>query len=189
MFHQFKPFQGAPSSHVGRFAKVQSFLLISLFTVFAHGQQLDTAAIESAEIMNLHAPVENVYASGQPTEEQFQLLAKSGVKHIINLRPSSEQQWDEGAYVKSLGMEYHSIPIAGAADLTDENAKTLDQLLSNLEGQPLLVHCASSNRVGGLRAVTENHQNGKSIDEALTEAHKWGLTGMEPAVRGVLSGK
>ena len=150
-------------------------------------QQVDSAAIEKAEIMNLRTPAANVFSSGQPTQEQLQLLASSGVKHIISLRPASELDWDEAAMVKSLGMEFHNIPVAGAEGVTAENAKQLDNLLSSLNGQPLLVHCASSNRVGALRALTAAQKEGQALESAVTTGKAWGLTGLEPAVREKLA--
>jgi uncharacterized protein (TIGR01244 family) len=138
------------------------------------------------EVTNLQAPVEEVFSSGQPTEAQFRRMAASGVKHVINLRPATEQpDFNEGELIRSLGMSYHNIPVSGAIDVTGENAATLDDLLNTLEG-PVLVHCASGNRVGALRAVTAA-ENGASVDQALTEGARWGLTGMTPAVREILS--
>ena len=170
-----------------RFASLFTIAVFTLFATYASAQQLDSAAIESAEILNLRNPEANVFASGQPSQEQLQLLANSGVKHIINLRPSAEQDWDEAAYVKSLGMEYHNIPVAGADGVNSDNAKQLNDLLGSLNGQPLLVHCASSNRVGALRALTASQTNGAALESAITTGKSWGLTSLEPAVRAKLS--
>jgi uncharacterized protein (TIGR01244 family) len=176
------------AAQINSLSKFFIFAVFALLASFATAQQLDSTAIENAEIMNLRNPEANVFASGQPTQEQLQLLAKSGVKHIINLRPSSEQEdWDEGAYVKSLGMEYHNIPVAGAAGVSSENAQQLNDLLSSLNGQPLLVHCASSNRVGALRALTAGETNGAALESAIATGKSWGLTSLEPAVRAKLS--
>jgi uncharacterized protein (TIGR01244 family) len=149
--------------------------------------QVNTAAILSAEILNLSTPAENVFASGQPSQDQLQVLAKSGVKHIISLRPASETDWDEAELARSLGMEFHNIPVAGADDVTSENARKLQELLSSLEGQPTLVHCASSNRVGALRALIAAESGGEPLESAISTGKAWGLTSLEPAVRAALS--
>lgn len=162
-------------------------IAFTLLASFAAAQQVDNAAIENAQIFNLSNPQANVFASGQPSQEQLQLLASSGVKHIINLRPTSEQDWDEAAYVKSLGMEYHNIPVAGADGVTSENAQQLNDLLGSLDGQPLLVHCVSSNRVGALRALSAAQTNGAALESAIATGKSWGLTSLEPAVRTKLS--
>lgn len=169
------------------YTKFTMIAALTLLAAFASAQQLDSSAIENAEIMNLRTPAANVLSSGQPTQEQLQVLANSGVKHIISLRPSSELDWDEAAYVKSLGMEYHNIPVAGAAEVSQENAKRLDDLLTNLDGQPTLVHCGSSNRVGALRALTAAAKNPEALESAIATGKSWGLTSLEPAVRAKLA--
>jgi len=151
------------------------------------GSAVGRQAIEEAGVANLSIHDNDVYASAQPTPEQLQQLADAGVRHIINLRPESEQDWDEKSAAEAAGIVYHAIPVAGMADLTIENAEALDSLLASLQG-PVLVHCASSNRVGGLRAITALDKNGSSLEEALAEGRQWGLTGMEPTVREVLEG-
>jgi len=152
---------------------------------FAQGAA-DPQAVEEVGVANLSVHDDSVYASAQPSPEQVQQLADAGIRHIINLRPESEQDWDEKSAAEAAGIVYHAIPVAGRADLTLENAAALDDLLASLQGQPVLVHCASSNRVGGLRAITALTKNGSSLEEALAEGRQWGLTGMEPTVREVL---
>ena len=147
--------------------------------------QVDAEALEAAGIANFNAPEEMVFASGQPTQEQIQTLAEVGIRHVISLRPDEEIDWDESGLVNSAGMEFHSIPVAGADGVTTENARSLAQLLAQLDGQPVLVHCGSSNRVGALRAVTAR-DGGASLEDALAEGRRWGMTRMEETVRGIL---
>ena len=149
--------------------------------------KLDTSAIEQAQIINLLAPEKNVFSSGQPTQEQFQILAKTGIKHVINLRMPGEIDWDEAGLVKSLGMQYYSIPVSGATGITLENAQRLEQLLDSLRVEPVLVHCHSGNRVGALISVYEAKVRGQDIETAIAEGRRWGLTKAEPTVRKMLS--
>ena len=164
-------------------------LLLCLFVLAACNQDqvLDTQQIQQAEILNLTVPEANALASGQPTEEQLRVLAASGVKHIVNLRGADEQDWDEAAVVESLGMQYHSIPVVGAEGLSNENAQSLSRLLAEISGEPVLVHCASGNRVGALVAINANQQQGMDIESAITEGKRWGLNQIEPRVREVLN--
>lgn len=151
-------------------------LLISLLAACATTNDLDIAAIRNAEITNFRAPAGEVLASGQPTVSQLGIAARSGVKHVINLRtPQEEVDFNEAEVVESLGMEYHSIPIAGGAGVTAENAASLQQLLNRLDGEPVLVHCASSNRVGALMALSA-HADGASVEGAIAEGERWGMT-------------
>ncbi len=146
---------------------------------------VDREVLEAADIANFSAPQDLVFASGQPTEEQIQTLADAGIRHVISLRTDGEIDWDESSLVNAAGMEFYSIPVAGAEGVTSENAATLDQLLAQLDGQPVLLHCGSSNRVGALRAMTAR-DGGASIEDALAEGRRWGMTRMEETVREIL---
>ena len=162
-------------------------LLFSIFGLAACGPgfEVDREALESAGILNLSAPEELVFAAGQPSQEQIQALAEAGVRHVVSLRTDGEIDWDESSQVRAAGMEFHSIPVAGADGVTSGNAQTLDQLLARLDGQPVLLHCGSGNRVGALRARSAR-DGGASLEDALAEGRRWGLTSMEETVRGIL---
>jgi protein tyrosine phosphatase (PTP) superfamily phosphohydrolase (DUF442 family) len=149
--------------------------------------EIDQNIVEEAQVLNLKVPEQQILASGQPTEEQFQLLADAGVRHVINLRPMAEQEWDEGTFIASLDMEYHSIPVAGSAGVTRENAQSLYDLLATLEGEPVIVHCASGNRVGALVAISAVESEGLGLESAIVEGQRWGLTRLEAAVRTALA--
>jgi uncharacterized protein (TIGR01244 family) len=132
-------------------------------------------------------PAPDLITGGQPTAEDFAAMAKAGLKHVINLRPEAEDAgFDEAALAAKLGLKYTLIPIAGAGDLTPENARKLDAALASAPNQPTLVHCASSNRVGGLFAVRAARVQGKSVEQALEFGRAAGLTKMEPQVRQIL---
>ena len=49
--------------------------------------------------------------------------------------------------------------------------------------QPVVLHCASSNRVGALLAMKAFYVDEATPEEALALARKAGITRMEPAVR------
>ncbi len=164
-------------------------LLCGALTACATTSELDMAAMENAEIFNFRSPEATVMSSGQPTVSQLGIAARAGVRHVINLRtPGEEVDFNESEVVESLGMEYYSIPVAGGAGVTAENAASLQALLDRFDGEPVLVHCASGNRVGGLFAMTAGAQ-GASVDAAVAEGTRWGLTSerLQEVVRENLS--
>ena len=140
------------------------------------------------QINNLAEHENLVFSAAQPTAEQLTLLSKSNIRHVVNLRSPDELSWDEGKLVKSLGMDYHAIPIRGVADITFENAQSLTRLLKSFEGEPVLVHCASSNSVGALMAISA-YQQGDGLESAIVQGKRWGLKSLESVVRDVLSNK
>ncbi len=126
-------------------------------------------------------------ADGQPNEQQIGDFARSGGKHVIDLRqPTEDRGFDEAAAVSRAGMIYHSLPITGAAGLTRENVRQLDLLLNQLSGDSTLLHCASGNRVGALMALRAGWLHEASVDEALDIGRKHGLAGLQPQVERLL---
>jgi len=164
-----------------------SLCCLLVLTACFSTQPIDFSAVEQAKIKNLRVPSSNRLASGQPTKEQLSVLAETGVKHIVNLRPESELDWDEGAFVESLGMQYHNIPVNGVEGITFENARKLSQLLAGLKNKPVLVHCSSGNRVGALKALTVIQSDSLDVEAAVAEGKQWGLTRLEPTVREILA--
>lgn len=145
------------------------------------------AEVSQLGVKNLQVTSATTLAAGQPTPQQLQALAQAGVKHVINLRPASEISWDERAEVEKLGMQYHLIPVAGKAGITVANAKALNHLMKQLDGEPLLLHCSSGNRVGGLMALAAYHVDGQSLEASIAKGKAWGLTRLEPFVRAKLT--
>jgi uncharacterized protein (TIGR01244 family) len=113
---------------------------------------------------------EDHYASGQPTVAHLAELAREGVRTVINLRtPDEPMEYDEAAEATRLGgLQYIALPIAGAADLDRERVRQFGLLLdaARREGG-VLIHCASSNRVGAMVALDEAFNRGGSLQAAL----------------------
>ena len=157
-----------------------SFLLFAAPTWAA--DVLDTKAL--ATLPNLANPTPNLATAGAVQAKDIALIAGAGVRHVIDLRDDSETpDFDEAAAVRNAGMLYHNLPIRGAEDLTPDNAARFDRLIIEAGDTPTLVHCTSSNRVGALAALRAAWIQGQPVEAALAEGRRWGLKGMEPAVR------
>lgn len=129
-------------------------------------------------IPNLHA-LGDVWFAGQPSAEDFALAKAQGVKTVFNLRRAGEQAgFDEQAHANALGLTYVNLPIGGPSDLTDEVFQRAREILSNAE-RPLLVHCASANRVGAVYVPWRVLDGGVTLEQALSEAHEIGLKSPE----------
>ncbi|WP_051749258.1 beta-lactamase hydrolase domain-containing protein [Nevskia soli] len=141
------------------------------------------------DVPNACTPAEGLCTGGRPRPEHLEQARQRGVKMIVNLCPPSEpSDYDEAAVVRSLGMVYVNIPVAGPADLTPANARKLATALSDAEAGPVLVHCASGNRVGALFALKAHFVDGLPIEEAVNAGRAAGLKILEPAVRNILAG-
>jgi uncharacterized protein (TIGR01244 family) len=154
-------------------------LLFTLTGVFTAAQG------QTADLPNRADPIVGITSAGQPSAEALESLAKEGYTTVIDLRSAQEDRgFDEAATVEGLGMKYVSLPVSGGAGVTYENAAELDRILSETEG-PVLLHCASSNRVGALLSLRAMLQ-GEDKEEALMLGTSAGLSSLKPIVEELL---
>ena len=140
---------------------------------------LSSGSVFAAE---LRQPRDRLLTGGQPDAQQLQDAAKAGVTTVIDLRaPQEDRGYDEQAAAEKLGLRYVRLPINGAGDINEANARTLDRLLKQDAGTTLL-HCASGNRAGALLALAA-HALGMPAGDALAFGKAAGLGKLEPVVR------
>ncbi len=134
----------------------------------------------------LFAPIAGVDTAGQPAAGDWSLLAAHGIETVVDLRtPQELTDRDEAAEVAAAGLAFRQLPIAGAGDLTLANADALAAMIQSSDG-PVLVHCASANRAGGLLALMEARQ-GMAPEQALDIGRRAGMRSTEGRVREVLN--
>ncbi|MBS0215972.1 MAG: protein tyrosine phosphatase family protein [Proteobacteria bacterium] len=144
------------------------------------------AAVVVAPAVSLHAVRDGLYTAGQPSGSDWSTISARGVRTVINLRPAEEMAGrDEAAEVAAAGMRYVTIPVANAEAITPEAARQLEGVLREAQG-PVLLHCASGNRAGGLLAVTAAQQEGMPADQAVQLGRRAGMKSTETRVRHVL---
>jgi uncharacterized protein (TIGR01244 family) len=131
-------------------------------------------ACELGSTYNVHR-VGKIYLAGQPSPEDFQLAKKEGVKTVINLRPDSELKWNEKDVLKDVGLEYHHFPFREPESLKDKVFDDVRKLLRDKKKQPVILHCASANRVGAVWLVHRVLDDGVKLEDALKEARTVGL--------------
>lgn len=166
-------------------------IIISFITAFvmACNSSGNSGEFAKFDMINAATPIKNLMTGGQPSIADLKLLAAGGTKVVVNLRTKGEfNRYDEKSEVEKLGMKYVSIEIGGSDSINLETAKILDVALNNLE-QPALVHCASSNRVGGLLAYRAFKIQGQPALEALSFGKSAGMSSTEKRVRNLLGVK
>jgi uncharacterized protein (TIGR01244 family) len=99
------------------------------------------------------------------------------------MRGSDEDRGVENfeGVVERTGMSYVPFPIEDRSEISFDKAKELDALLQDADG-PVLIHCASGNRVGALLALRKS-LSGASDEEAIAYGRDAGMTRLEPVVR------
>jgi uncharacterized protein (TIGR01244 family) len=144
--------------------------------------------VDPAEVPNYKVIAPGIAAAGQPSAEVLPKLGALGFKTVLNLRmPNEGGPPDEQAIVESQGLRYVSVPVT-ASSLSPADVLAVEKVLDDPASGPVLLHCASANRVGGLWALVQARK-GKSLDDALAAGREAGLRAgpMEDAVRRLLA--
>jgi uncharacterized protein (TIGR01244 family) len=113
---------------------------------------------------------------GQPTEAAFAKLAAKGFRSVLSLRTANEDMDAnrERDSVEKAGMRYINIPVVANAPRREQADEFL-RVVKDKANQPMLIHCASANRVGAFWMIHRVVDDGWSEEKALEEAIKIGL--------------
>jgi len=162
-------------------------ILAAASPVAYSGEQAVTtlkADLEQVVAIGRVQPVDGVTTAGQPDEAAFRVFADNGYGVVIDLRTADEDRGlDEPAVVEGLGMQYVSMPI-DKGDISFAKARELDALLDSYD-EPILLHCASSNRVGALLALSFYDETGDA-ELALEMGRAAGMKSLEKTVRELI---
>ena len=163
------------------------WLLLGFVAACSAGEEPGSQPATYVEIASVNAsghvdPVAGITAAGQPDEAALKVFADSGYVAVVDMRGPDEDRGmdDEKGVVEGLGLEYIAFPITSEDELSFDRARELDELIKSYDG-PVLVHCASSNRVGAMLALRHS-LGGASDQEALQHGRAGGLTRLEPVV-------
>ncbi|MDH4107353.1 MAG: sulfur transferase domain-containing protein [Gammaproteobacteria bacterium] len=166
----------------------KSFIILALlFALPALPQEFEhepVVTLGTPQILNDASvlPGSGLVSTGQPNAEVLEAAAKAGYVAVVDMRlPEEDRGIDERAVTERLGMSYVAFPIGAPDTVTWENAAALDEILAGFDG-PVLMHCASGNRVGALLALRAK-ANGASSEQALEIGKQGGLTRYEKVVR------
>lgn len=131
-------------------------------------------------IANASVIAPGVIGGAQPTADQLRAAAAAGYKGVLDLRGTAEDRgFDENATATALGLSYLTLPVT----MDNLDGATIDRFRETYRTapKPLLVHCASSNRVGALLYSHWVLDEGMAPEEAMTRAKAAGLKSPELA--------
>ena len=114
--------------------------------------------------------------AGLINEGGIDLLLEEGFKSVVDLRTPQEGTAEEAAAMKIAGIEYINIPIGKEAP-SAADVRKFASIVGDKNRGPLLVHCASANRVGTLWAMYRV-STGVPLQTALEEGR---TVGMKPS--------
>lgn len=142
-------------------------------------QDAQISPAQVGDTKNLTSFGDHVYFGAQPSPEDLKAFSGRGVKTVINLRPDAEMQFDERAATTAAGQNYVHAPMTKeVAPAEGDVQKTFDALEKAGES-PVLLHCATSNRVGYMWAIFRGSRQGIPVEQAIAEGKAAGLKSPE----------
>jgi protein tyrosine phosphatase (PTP) superfamily phosphohydrolase (DUF442 family) len=157
--------------------------LLLTFSLAAELRPADRARLDQIE-QSLKGDVprilclDNDFATGaQPTDQAYAKAAASGFRSVLSLRTGNEgvDLFRERSVVEKSKMKYFNIPVVSSSP-RPEQAEEFIRLVKEPANHPMLINCASANRVGAFMMIYRVLEQGWSEDKALEEATKIGLS-------------
>jgi uncharacterized protein (TIGR01244 family) len=130
-------------------------------------------AVDPAEIPNYQAVSPGLAFGGQPTRPILDRLGQMGFRTVINLRTEREGAVEEGQIVRDQGLDYVWIPVT-ADTFRLEDVEAVERVLDDPDRAPVLLHCASSNRVAAVWVAIQA-RDGRTLEEAEAAGRAAGL--------------
>ena len=127
-------------------------------------------------VLNYNRTTPTIATAGTIREGGLQRLQSLGFKSILDLRTQAEGTDKERQAATELGFNYANIAIARESP-TEQQLDRFSSWVENGDHYPLLIHCASANRVGTLWAM-HRITRGAPLAEALLEGR---TIGMQPS--------
>lgn len=153
-----------------RLYAVASAFLLGLGTVVGVRAEVPEQVVGIVNYKRLH---QGLAVGGTPSPEALRELKAMGFKTIIDLRTEDEGTAQEKAAVEQLGLRYVLVPVTPTT-LSLDDVKLVAGVLGDAAAAPVLLHCASSNRVGAVYGIVQRLE-GKSLAEAEAAAREAGL--------------
>ena len=135
----------------------------------AQSNEIDTSGLPNASVAK-----PGLVAAGRPSPEAVAALKARGFRTVIDLRTPTEAGFaEEKAAVEAQGLRYVNVPVSGGS-FSGTDVDAVKAALDQATDGPVLLHCASSNRVGAVWAVLKARE-GMAVDQALEEGKRVGL--------------
>ncbi len=160
--------------------------LAALTLVGRAGAQIP-GSLDGADIPKYRVVRPGLATGGKPSAQALERLKAQGFKTVVDLRTEAEGTAAEKETVEAQGLRYVSVPVSPASfDAADVDA--VAKVLKDKDAAPVLLHCASANRVGAVWMVIQV-QEGRSLEDAEAAGREVGLTSpaMVDAARRVAS--
>ncbi len=125
-------------------------------------------------ILNYIKISDKVSTSGQPSPDQFNLIANAGFSAVINLAmpDSTNALPDEGGLVTEAGMNYFHIPVPFEAP-THQHLMLFLKVMRAVENDKIWVHCALNMRVSAFMQHYQQQVLNRTPNDCIPMLENW----------------
>ena len=140
--------------------------------------------LHQRELPNFQQINTQLYRGGQPERGALAMLARMGVKTVINLRGADERTRAEEQEALALGLHYYNIPLPSLSRPDIATVERILALIADAQAQPIFIHCKrGSDRTGTIIACYRILHDGWTAKAALAEAKHYGLSRFERGMK------
>jgi protein tyrosine phosphatase (PTP) superfamily phosphohydrolase (DUF442 family) len=165
---------------------IVAIMISSTMAAAADAQRTNRARLDhiqqilSSDVPRLLCLDESFATGGQPKDQAYTKIATAGVRSVLSLRTAGEgiDLARERTQVEGNKMRYFNIPVNSLSP-RPEQADEFLRITRDKANHPMLVTCATANRVGAFMMILRVLEQGWSVEEAADEAAKIGLRGDE----------
>lgn len=124
-------------------------------------------------VINYFQYSENIATGGALHEGAAIQLRLNGFHTVLDLRTEAEGTIAEQAELEAQGIVYRNLPM-GRTLPDSKTIETFKSIVENPDSYPLLIHCASGNRVGTAWALYKIAEHG-DVEAAIEEGRSMGM--------------
>jgi protein tyrosine phosphatase (PTP) superfamily phosphohydrolase (DUF442 family) len=144
-------------------------LLLTSFVVTGAAQQY-------SELPRMHQMSERLYRGAQPRHGGLRRLSELGINTVINLRGAGAHTRADEAEARSLGLNYHNIPLPIWGRPNADDVRRVMEIIDAEKSGRVFIHCRDGiDRTGMIVALHRISQEGWSTDKATAEAMQYGM--------------
>jgi uncharacterized protein (TIGR01244 family) len=140
------------------------------------------AAVDPEAIPNYQVIRPGLAFGGQPSAETLERLGELGFRTVVNLRTEGEGALEEGEVVRAEGLDFVWVPVSSGT-FSMEDVLAVEAVLDDPAAAPVLLHCASGNRVAAVWGVIRARE-GRTREEVEADSRAAGLH--SPSMWGAL---
>ncbi|MBS1955475.1 MAG: tyrosine-protein phosphatase [Cyanobacteria bacterium SZAS-4] len=130
---------------------------------------ISAVCLSDNEIDNFGRVAPGITRGAQPSDKALAMMAKDGIKTIIDLRMNGSGTENEEATTNRLGMKYVHIPMTLLTPSTEQVSQFLS-IVNSPANLPAFVHCRQgADRTGTLVAIYRRKVQGWDFDKTYAE--------------------